>query len=387
MAEVPTPSRSTRARGSGSDSGGVDAAAPKLTLKQRIPLIIAWVQALKPVRVFAGYNAARGPILASGLAFRAIFAVFAALWVAFSIIGLYLQSSPALQESLFEIIGTSVPGLLSVNGSEGAIDPTDLLETGVLSWTGAIALIGLLSTVLGWVAAGRDAVRTIFDLGNEEGNVIVLKLKDLGLAVGFGAALILSAAISVLSTSALSSVLEFLNIDQKSLPAILVTRFIGLLIVLAFDTVVLAAFFRFGAGITIPFRRLAGGSLLGAAGLGVLKALGSALLGGATSNPLLASFAVIIGLLIWFNLICQVILIAASWIATGMKDAGIPFDPKAEKARIEAERKAEEERVAALELERKNRPRGLARLFGRKKRRAEADAAGETAGSTGGRSH
>ena len=43
----------------------------------------------------------------------------------------------------------------------------------------------------------------------------------------------------------------------------------------------------------------------------MLKLLGTALLGGGTNNPLLASFAVIIGLLIWFNLVCQVILLGA----------------------------------------------------------------------------
>lgn len=31
----------------------------------------------------------------------------------------------------------------------------------------------------------------------------------------------------------------------------------------------------------------------------------------------------LIGLLIWFNLVCQVVLIVASWISVGMSDAGI----------------------------------------------------------------
>ena len=39
--------------------------------------------------------------------------------------------------------------------------------------------------------------------------------------------------------------------------------------------------------------------------------VGSALLGGATNNPLIASFAVLAGLLIFFNLVCQVILVTA----------------------------------------------------------------------------
>jgi len=64
-----------------------------------------------------------------------------------------------------------------------------------------------------------------------------------------------------------------------------------------------------------------------------------------------------------------VILVFAAWIATGMDDAGIAADPvAAEKARIERERIAELERLADEARE----PRGLARLF-RRKRRAVDD--------------
>jgi len=328
----------------------------------RIAAIVAWVTALKPVRVFMHYAAARGPILSSGLAFQAIFATFAAIWVAFSVAGLFLSSNPDLQDSLFSLISTSVPGLIDT-GSGGAIDPADLLETGVLGWTGALALVGLLGTALGWLASGRDAVRSVFGLPALAANFVLLKLKDLGLALGFGVALIVSAALSVFSTAALDVVFRFLGVSEDSLLATIVGRTIGLALVLALDTFVLASFFRIVSGIQIPFRRLLGGALIGGAALGVLKALGSTLLGGASSNPLLASFAVIIGLLIWFNLICQVILISAAWIAVGMTDAGEPIDPKAE-----AERRAADEaaRAAAAAIAEANRPRGLARLFRRR---------------------
>ena len=49
--------------------------------------------------------------------------------------------------------------------------------------------------------------------------------------------------------------------------------------------------------------------------------LGATIVGGG-GNPLLASFAVILGLLVWFGLVCQVILIAATWISVDMADRG-----------------------------------------------------------------
>ena len=73
--------------------------------------------------------------------------------------------------------------------------------------------------------------------------------------------------------------------------------------------------------------------LIGAAGLAVLKILGSRLLIGAGNNPLLASFAVIIGLMIWFNLISQVVLIAASWVAVGARDDGVEVDEEGDSVR------------------------------------------------------
>ena len=96
--------------------------------------------------------------------------------------------------------------------------------------------------------------------------------------------------------------------------------------------------------------------------------LGSALLGGASNNPLLASFAVIIGLLIWFNFICQVILIAASWIAVGMADRGMVADPKLEEARLAKQQAEEEElRERILDEVTKDRRGWFSRLFRRRR--------------------
>jgi len=118
-------------------------------------------------------------------------------------------------------------------------------------------------------------------------------------------------------------VFDWVGVDHESVAATLAARGVGLLIVLILDAAVLGAFYRIVSGIRIPFRQLAQGVLLAAVALGVLQALGSTLLGGATKNPLLASFAVIIGLLIWFNLICQVTLMGATWIAVSSDDAGV----------------------------------------------------------------
>ena len=285
--------------------------------------IIARVQKLKPVRVFTNYTQERGPLLSSGLSYQAIFAVFAAIAVGFSIAGTIIRDNLELQDALFRVLETNVPGLIDDGSNKGAIDPDVLLNSGALTWTGAIAAVVLLFSALNWLASGRDAVRAIFGVPPQQANVILLKLKDLGLAIGFGAAILLSAVISIASTTALGALFDVLGIERESTGAAIAVRIVGLLLALVLDTLVLAVFYRVLSGLAIPFRQLRTGTIIAAVAFGALKVLGTALLGGATSNPLLASFAVIIGLLIWFNLICQVLLIGASWIAVSARDTGV----------------------------------------------------------------
>jgi membrane protein len=337
-------------------------------MRATIGSAVARLKHLKPVRVIVLFSEKRGALLAGGLSYQSIFAVFAALWVGFSIAGLFLQAQPALRDAFFGLIGQAVPGLIDT-GQGGAINPRTLLRTDTLSWTGAIALAGLLFTALGWLSSCRDAVRAIFDLPGEGRNFFVLKLKDLGLAIAFGAALIVSSLLSVVSTQALGAAFDLAGVSEHSAFAALAIRVSGLVLMLVLDTAVLAALFRLLSGLAIPIRQLIVGSLLGAIFLGVLKVLGTSLLGGASRNPLLASFAVIIGLLIWFNLVCQVILLSGAWIAVSVSDKGIELDPRITAARLEQERADAAAAAAAAALAEQERPwvkRAFGRLFERR---------------------
>ncbi|ASD21162.1 membrane protein [Cryobacterium sp. MP_3.1] len=283
--------------------------------------IVTRIMNTRPVRVFTHFNQSRGPVLAAGMAYQAIFAIFAALWLVFSVAGIWLASNPDLMDQLFVIINQSVPGLI---GKEGVIDPKSLGDTGALTWSSAIALIGLLATTLGWLSTTSQAVRGIFGMGQETTFFVLVKLRELGLGLAFGLALVVSAVISIISTELLRGFLGLLGQGTDSFWFVASSQAVALLIVLIIDTITLAALFRVLSRVRIPLRNLLVGSLLGAVVLGVLKVLGAALLGGAARNPLLAGFAVIIGLLIWFNLTSTVTLISAAWIAVGMQDAGIP---------------------------------------------------------------
>ncbi len=338
----------------------------------RARMLAERVQRLKPVRVFRRYSDRRGPLLAAGLSYQAIFAVFAAIWVVFAVAGLLLTANDALRDALLDTLGSAVPGLID-RGHGGAIDPDKLFSAGVLGWTGAIALVGALFNAVGWLGSARNAVRDIAGLAAPSTHFLLLKLRDLGLAIAFGAALLVSALLSIGSTAAMDGVLGLLGIDKHSLAAILTTRIVGLAITFALDAAVLATLYRVLAGVPIPRGPLWQGALLGALALGVLKVLGASLLGGAIKNPLLASFAVIVGLLIWFNLVCQVILIAASWVVVTATDRGVPLDPIGERRARDAEvrLRAELERQIRIEVE-AELPPGV-RWFVRRRHRRKDD--------------
>jgi len=283
-------------------------------LLERIRRLVAWAMATRLGRTIQRYTGAGGPLLAQGLAYQSIFALFAALWVTFSIAGLWITGDSPLREAIVSTIASAVPGLIDT-GSGGAIDLEVLLSARIFGWTGAIAAIGLLWTALGWFGAARSGMRSMLGRPLGPQRALLLKLADLALALAFGIAVLVSASLSLLSTSLLGAALGWVGIADASPVAQIATRVAGLAIAFVLDLAVLFALYRVLAPNRLPRRPVLGGAALAALGLGVLKALGGSLLGGASSNPLLASFAVIVGLLIWFNFVCQVLLIAAAWIA------------------------------------------------------------------------
>ena len=58
------------------------------------------------------------------------------------------------------------------------------------------------------------------------------------------------------------------------------------------------------------------------------------------TNPLLATFAIFIGLLLWFRVIGIIILVAAAWIAVAANDRAVPLLTPTEEERITAEHAA-----------------------------------------------
>jgi membrane protein len=288
---------------------------------EQVKDVVERARRTRVARVFQRFGDADGALLASGMAYRSLFALFAAVWVGFSIAGIWVRSNQDVYEQLIAIVNQAVPNLI---GDGGAISRKALDSAGTtLTWTGLIALAGLIWTALGWLAATRTAIRAIFDVSADKRNFVVQKSIDALQALVFSVGLVASALISVLTTQLLEQVLEQLGFDPDSAPSRVGVYVVTILVTVLINFGTLAGMYRVLSRLYIPWRSLFVGAGLGAIALTVLSQASSYLLGGASRNPLLASFAVFVALLLWFNFVCMVILIGAAWIAVGMEDRGL----------------------------------------------------------------
>jgi membrane protein len=305
--------------------------------------------ALFPVRVWRHFLARNGFLLSSGMSYQAIFAIFAAVYVVFAVFGIWLTGQTQTMDALIDLINTYVPGLI---GSDGVISREDLIEitqsnSSLFGWTGAVAVVGLVWTAIGWITYSRMAVRSMFGLPKDDRAYVLLKARDFLAALVFGAVLLAAAGLSVASTAAADHLLNLLGIDTAGGWASLVAGAVGLIAVFALDTAALAFMFLFLSGASVTLRMLWGGSLFGGVALVVLQVLGSQLLGGASRNPLLATFAVFIGLLLWFRITSLITLVAAAWIAVTAADRGTSLRRQSPEQR-EAEQRAAEQRALLI---------------------------------------
>jgi membrane protein len=190
----------------------------------------------------------------------------------------------------------------------------------VLTTTGLVGLVVLVLSGLGWIAALRDGIQAVF--GAREGtNFIVLKLFDLVLLVVAGFVVLTSVAVSVAVNVASGDVLDLLDIARAPL-AEWAVNVLGQLALVVLDTVVFTLLFSRLCGVGVPLRDLVGGAFLAAVGFTGLKLFATELLRLISHNRFLAASGLLVGLLVWMNLLARLLLVAAAWAATVAADRG-----------------------------------------------------------------
>lgn len=280
--------------------------------------LIAWALARRPVRAALLYSERRGPMLADSVTYRALFSVFAGVLLGFSIAALWLAGNPAALQAIIDAVEAAVPGLI---GEEGVIDPDALRAPASFSIAGIISLIALVGAALSAIGSLRTAVRVLAGTLQDDILWIWVILRNLALALGIGLAFVVSAGLTFVGQLGVTWIAELLGLPSDSPAVTWGVRLLSLLVVFALDTALIIGVFRVLSGVRPAARSLWPGALLGAFGLLVLQELSGLFVGGATSNPLLASFATLLALLIWLNFSAQVMLFACAYIVTAEEEA------------------------------------------------------------------
>lgn len=294
------------------ESPSATADRPGLVARVTGPLI-AWALRRRLVRAALLYTERRGPMLADSVTYRALFSVFAGVLLGFSIAALWLAGNPEAWRAIIDSVQSVVPGLI---GDDGVIDPKDLQKPASLSVAGIVSLVALIGAALGAIGSLRTAVRVIAGTVQDDILWVWVILRNLALALGIGLSFVAAAAVTFVGQLGVAWISDLLGLPRDSALVSWSAPTLSLVIVFALDTLLLVGIFRLLSGVRPAARSLWSGALLGAVGLVVLQQLSSLFVGGATSNPLLASFASLLALLIWLNLSTQVMLLACAFIVT-----------------------------------------------------------------------
>lgn len=256
-----------------------------------------------------------GRLTAGGISYLAIFSLAAALTVVWTVFARFFAKDPNFQSSVVEAINSFLPGLLREPGatSGGLLNPETVQVGSGNTITAIIAFLVALwaaSRVVRYLVAG---IRSMFGLLNYPGNFIATYTRYfLGLALLLIAVLV-SAALSLVSTWLEKWVNEFL-LAWSGRDVNWIIDLAAVLIPLLIDFFVFAVMVRFVADIRVPYRHLLRGAFAFAVASSLLRYAGGAVIHG-FGNPLVAAAATLVTLLIWVNVLSRVALIISAWVA------------------------------------------------------------------------
>ncbi len=254
------------------------------------------------VRAGIRYDQADGGRLAAAVTYYAFFAAFSLALLGFAILGHVLDNGTVLR---------SVEGYLSQNLPR--LDAEALRDA--RGTAGLVAFVVLPVAGLFWVDALRSSIRAIWRLPEYPGNFFLRQLIDLAVLAGLGLVLAVSLAAAVGTEHLLSwLLLGATGADAPSGGWLLGPA--GFVLGIGVNTLLYVAVLTGLPRLQMRLGRVLGPALLAAAGLELLKTVGRLYVQRTESNPAYQVVAGAVGLLVFLNLLNQLILFAAALSAT-----------------------------------------------------------------------
>ncbi|MFF4487014.1 YihY/virulence factor BrkB family protein [Streptomyces sp. NPDC001544] len=250
--------------------------------------------------------------LAAAMTFVSFIALFPLLTVSAAIGAATL--SPAGQRHVEKQIAEQFPGI------SDQLDITSLVQNAgtVCSIAGAL----LLLTGIGWVGQIRDCLRAVWELPDTDENPILHKVKDAGILIGLGGALLGTLLTSTVASAAVGWAAGGLGLAEHGWGTVLLSVVAFAVAVLA-DFLVLLYVLTLLPGVEPHRHRLFVAALTGAVGFELLKLLISGYIQGVASKSMYGAFGVPVALLLWINFTAKLVLFCAAWTATPSKEAAL----------------------------------------------------------------
>ena len=277
----------------------------------------AWLDT--PLAVWARYRADGGDRLAAAVTYFGFLSFFPLVALGFAVLGYLVAGDSGIQREVENGLSSYLPGLIGSGPHQLSLDDIAASKASA----GIIGLVGLLVTGLGWVAALRQSIKVIWHEPARDGSFVRGKLRDLAVLAVMGVAVLASVAVSTAATAVTDQLLGWLGLDG-SVGAAVLTRALAVLVALAVDAAVLTYLFTLVPRTPGGWRAVWRGALVGAVALEALKVVGTYLVARTTANPLYGTFAVVVGLLIWINLISRVVLLSGAWTVLHLESLAVP---------------------------------------------------------------
>jgi membrane protein len=270
--------------------------------------VAAWRQARRRygwldhvVRAAVRYDRADGGRLAAAVTYYAFFATFALALLGFAVFG-FVLADPAVLRAVQRYLAQNLPRLdvQTLRDARGTV--------------GLIAFVGLPVTGWFWVDALRSSIRRMWRLPEYPGSFLVRLFVDLLVLVGLGLLLAASLAVAFVTAALAGRLVSAADTDTAAARWLLAT--VGFVLGVGVNTVLSIAVLTALPRLRMPLRRVLGPALLVAAGLEVLKSLGRLYVQHAEANPTYRVVAGAVGLLVFLNVVNQLVLYAAALTAT-----------------------------------------------------------------------
>jgi inner membrane protein YhjD len=245
------------------------------------------------VAVLKRFGEDRGPLYAAAITYHGFFSLFPLLLVFVTVLGFVLDDHPELREDLLD----SAFGRIPVVGAQ--------LEQNItgLQASGAVLVIGLLLVLwqaLAVIDSLQDALHGIWDIPRyERPGLVPRRLRGLAVLAALGGFFVLATAIGTL----LPRVADLGVVTTATSAVLAVAVNVGFVLT-TFTLLVVG-----GRG----WRALLPGAVLAGVALYLLQALGALYVERVVgrASDLYGTFAVVLGLLVWINLLSFVFLFAA----------------------------------------------------------------------------